>query len=142
MQNQVLCSWYALSPVPGSNSHSFQSVKESNTPSSCTITHSYHPLNTYVCTLTSDNFIFQKESKSVEGGNIMKVDPVQIQLYTAEQLVISDETVSFINKAADLKSSKSPTPAKDPPITHQQSSQSKDQQVTYTYTSQRLSIIH
>ena len=60
----------------------------------------------------------------------MKLDPVHLQLYTAEQLVLSDETVSFINKAADLtpaknpassiekvnnlKSSKSPTPAKNP----------------------------
>ena len=36
----------------------------------------------------------------------MKLDPVQIQLYTTEH----DETASFIDKEANLRSSKPPTP--------------------------------
>ena len=40
----------------------------------------------------------------------MKLDPVQIQIYMTEYFAISDETASFTDKEANLKSSKSPTP--------------------------------
>ena len=93
----VLCSWY----TPMSGSSNFQLLKESCTTS--VITHCYHPLKSYMCSLTSNCLIFvNKNEKAQESASIMSNigDCSQVRMSTTEQFSLTERAKTFIDEIA------------------------------------------
>ena len=83
----VLCSWYTLSSPPAT----FSAVQ-------CEETHIFHPITSYVCTLSHGSFarIVSAEGINVQ-SSIVNVDPTKLDLATAEHLTLNMASLSFIN---------------------------------------------
>ena len=89
----VLCSWY-------SNSKENVFTLNSDTKGDTTTHHGYYPLESYLCTLPPSSFLLEPDCKENEGGiksRFLCGDSKTIQIRTAYQLTLKDETLDFID---------------------------------------------
>ena len=91
----VLCSWFGN--VQGCSENLFQISDCQNTA------HSFIPLSSYLCTITSNCMLSSSQEDSRENSGIMPVLPCQKEMSTMKYLELTEDCKKFISDLISLE---------------------------------------